>query len=1330
MSTSNEGIGYMESVLIAYGWSRTKPTDDLPDDIVALCPGDLSLALMPRVTGFIHRQRVPKADLNDPPSALATAVTFFRITASVEQTRKLGHSAKWPILCRRGSAMVTWTLLSDIEFTQLYDAKVIEMGLLAALQKFGATDLLLAINNGLHAYRSMSLRGQGHKGKRRKLNHSRDQIGAALAHIRDPGGNLLGRPPPPMQPLAGTAVDPVPFHAALAMSNDWPQVPPLHRDDLAGVDEKAAIALVMRQLVAKAGEAIHSGRAIAPRTGIVYPSSGNRRGSQPDLTKHPRQSCPKTSKVFLDVIGTELPPDCAHALQLSKGKNCGVWIAPLHDVLTSFEPVFSLGVVRQIVGVDARQSEITVAPGLPWPEKDSHTVVVTLILEDLHGYYFAHEALRLAWKRGGDEASLRMFWGMPPSRSAGSSDDPAASAISAFFGQACSLEREGYINDSKTQLQVVAFTPSQLEVLRGLRGNARVDCPPGCGKTLLALALCVRILQSPVQHKLWVTQASLLQVDSFFTMLQEVASRLGATDRITRMGRGDNMWDERFHQHVEKAASGRYPAELEMLHLLDRVVKALVSHLHIDGMEALAVHVMKLRVNLWATLQHLWRNIAREIVDRVQVVVSTACMRVKHNARLVPGWSRYLLRGNERVRWGLIKDEYHQESHEETAAGIVGAHWALYLGDGHQAKEPTGGGAQPMLGGPLLGTRQSSHDSPLRRHSTARWLDRNMAVDTFELIGSHRLGGLLVRVLQHMFPGKYNALKPRHGHETMVLPVVFERRLQGDHDDSGYFQSNRRLFAQAAQILGLEVLEWVAMRRTKPILVLACHLTMLQRFVVYAHQKLRGIIEDLQRINGRLTGNLEGVDFSLEALVDRRAIAFAGMQKSGGFDGQVAILLLPHRNELDAGWRGDLVERHLIYIGLSRVSERVWVLLEDLRGEIVAPRKRAAQHALHEVSHFRGKFRRKTVDGLMGQSRAQMPWVRFLEMLPTIYEIQNIPDCGLVGGEVAPALRAPGLPFRSARLTGNLDWARRLYNDVWWGEKLPRALVVKDGQGDSTSFLRLFSARHSVWRLANDCTPATEKGRKRRREEVRRLPNLLERYALTSIQRQRELERWNKRALESLSCVVQSEKYLEVLVPLAWFLDHEDPSRVAEALAQIALHSYRRLTSSKVAKLHIRRHKKELHDLGPHGVRVVQHCASNRPSFQLEDTGKKFSFYAACGMLSRQSYYHQTLRGVCTSVDAAASLLHAATKSMTGLVLRSDMVRHDPEMAKAVNARENLFLALNKLGVEIKPPVQHRDLVALCKQNRMEPSRLMSRRTIKDIFPFLQLISPWGADDS
>ena len=133
----------------------------------------------------------------------------------------------------------------------------------------------------------------------------------------------------------------------------------------------------------------------------------------------------------------------------------------------------------------------------------------------------------------------------------------------------------------------------------------------------------------------------------------------------------------------------------------------------------------------------------------------------------------------------------------------------------------------------------------------------------------------------------------------------------------------------------------------------------------------------------------------------------------------MAILLLPHRNKLDAGWRGDLVERHLIYIGLSRVSERVWVLLEDLRDEIVAPRKRAAQHALHHVSHWRRKRTRKTVDELMGQSRAQMPWTRFLQMLPWICERQDIPGEGLVTRGVAPALRAPDLPFQFTRLTAN-----------------------------------------------------------------------------------------------------------------------------------------------------------------------------------------------------------------------------------------------------------------------------------------------------------------------
>ena len=117
--------------------------------------------------------------------------------------------------------------------------------------------------------------------------------------------------------------------------------------------------------------------------------------------------------------------------------------------------------------------------------------------------------------------------------------------------------------------------------------------------------------------------------------------------------------------------------------------------------------------------------------------------------------------------------------------------------------------------------------------------------------------------------------------------------------------------------------------------------------------------------------------------------------------------------------------------------------------KIVAPRKRAARHALHSVSHWRRELPNKIVDGRMGQR-----------------ERQSIPRGGMVTKGVAPALRAAGPLFQFARLNENLDVACRLYNDVRWREGLPRALVAKDDQGDSNSFLHVFGARNSFWRLA------------------------------------------------------------------------------------------------------------------------------------------------------------------------------------------------------------------------------------------------------------------------
>ena len=204
------------------------------------------------------------------------------------------------------------------------------------------------------------------------------------------------------------------------------------------------------------------------------------------------------------------------------------------------------------------------------------------------------------------------------------------------------------------------------------------------------------------------------------------------------MGRVDEGWKEHFHTHVEEETSRRHPADSQMLHVLDRVVEALLQRRGVPGMEALAVRVLTLRVNLWAPLLVKRQTIAPAIAQGVQVVVSTATMLTKFKAGFVQGWPR-ALRHDDAAIWGLCRDEYQRGGWEEVSAATLGKHWALFLGDGEQAREPTGDDAKCMLGGSLLNKRPPSHGSPLEKHTAVHWLARNIAqeVDTIKT-GLHK----------------------------------------------------------------------------------------------------------------------------------------------------------------------------------------------------------------------------------------------------------------------------------------------------------------------------------------------------------------------------------------------------------------------------------------------------------------------------------------------------------------------------------------------------------------------------------------------------------------
>ena len=123
MSAPNACAVSPESVLIAYRWPRTKAASLLPSDILALCPPETRLGLTPCVTRYICRGRVALDVPGDARASDGTAVTFFGITATARQTQGLAARAAEPTGCCGGGAVVVWSPLSDISFSELAAAE-------------------------------------------------------------------------------------------------------------------------------------------------------------------------------------------------------------------------------------------------------------------------------------------------------------------------------------------------------------------------------------------------------------------------------------------------------------------------------------------------------------------------------------------------------------------------------------------------------------------------------------------------------------------------------------------------------------------------------------------------------------------------------------------------------------------------------------------------------------------------------------------------------------------------------------------------------------------------------------------------------------------------------------------------------------------------------------------------------------------------------------------------------------------------------------------------------------------------------------------------------
>ena len=180
MSAPNASAVSHESVLIAYRWPFAQPASDLPHDLVALCPPETPLELAPRVTGYICSGRVALDDLEEASPSDATAVSFFRMMATAMQTRRFAARAAEPRSCCEGRAMVVWSPLSGISFSELAAAEGQRRGLSAHLLALRATGLLRVLEQCIGKYFEGSPSGHVSKHKRRRLNEDKRELRKAI----------------------------------------------------------------------------------------------------------------------------------------------------------------------------------------------------------------------------------------------------------------------------------------------------------------------------------------------------------------------------------------------------------------------------------------------------------------------------------------------------------------------------------------------------------------------------------------------------------------------------------------------------------------------------------------------------------------------------------------------------------------------------------------------------------------------------------------------------------------------------------------------------------------------------------------------------------------------------------------------------------------------------------------------------------------------------------------------------------------------------------------------------------------------------------------------
>mgnify|MGYP000541596450 FL=1 len=628
------------------------------------------------------------------------------------------------------------------------------------------------------------------------------------------------------------------------------------------------------------------------------------------------------------------------------------------------------------------------------------TVFVAVALADFHHYNFLYSCFAAAaLELGADDigstalqpsprhVALRCWLGLARNAGECSASPQAATEIINLFGPVGERDRMIAAAERRLAARQVKFTAAQRLDLQGFQSSVVFfSGPAGNGKTQRIIALASHVL---AEHAVSPDSVLCIYATPTKKMAEEFGCQLveamGSSEGIVPLGVDETGSRDRFEEHIREEARDLLKHERACVSAVDFTLNLLLryrGHTWPDWntlfLENALCCLLAMRHEFFDQVYYkaMYAAQIRRIAS-VRCVICTCRMLQKFCAGIA---SHAAAIRRDRKLIGFI-DEVQYLPEQEVSGCLALLDSCFLFGDEQQHEKEIDNRAQERpRDAPIILTENPAQSSVMSWKSACAWARRCPTVQKIDAAETLRLGWSMVKTLQFIYPGTFDHVYTSKVADTLFLPILFEKSSHWVASNTlGEAEHDQAYFAHVLFVAAVEVVLAVHHNNQTPMRTVVMN-SFLNRPLAYLElflqEKLENTCWQLHSVFGlpRPSAHM----YSYHALKGEGRLSLLGPTKVAGFSGPVGITLCGPRRLKDMSWRGMCLQRSKVYVALSRASERLHLLVVDLRKEVQIP----CNGPLKQQGLDLGLSLSQIVDGQQVEStsnsvvRNQYSWVR------------------------------------------------------------------------------------------------------------------------------------------------------------------------------------------------------------------------------------------------------------------------------------------------------------------------------------------------------------------